>query len=193
MQHYRMPTRLLDWSENALVALYFAVSSDAAEDGELWALLPWELNAKAGAGYGSPIVSDSPQVKFMLREPYWNGSPHALCQEVGLISVVRSPVAIEPRWVFPRMAAQASTFTMHPTPQEGQGITDVLTDSKHLVRYVIPSSFKPTLVQQLRSLCISDRHLFPDLEGLSRMIVTDGHVIGYGPPEPPLCSGDYDL
>lgn len=40
MQHYRTPTRLLDWTENALVALYFAVSADGSEDGELWAMLP---------------------------------------------------------------------------------------------------------------------------------------------------------
>ena len=48
MQHHRTPTRLLDWSENALVALYFVVSdNDATEkDGELWAMSPNELNAK---------------------------------------------------------------------------------------------------------------------------------------------------
>jgi hypothetical protein len=27
MQHFSVPTRLLDWSENSMVALYFAITS----------------------------------------------------------------------------------------------------------------------------------------------------------------------
>ncbi|MCX7013109.1 MAG: FRG domain-containing protein [Candidatus Sumerlaeota bacterium] len=42
----------------------------------------------------------------------------------------------------------------------------------------------------LRALGFSDRHLFPDLEGLSRMIVSDNRVVGYTPPDPPPCSGE---
>lgn len=44
IQHYRLPTRLLDWTENPLVALYFAISSsrgaDESRDGALWVLDP---------------------------------------------------------------------------------------------------------------------------------------------------------
>ncbi|MGA9698130.1 MAG: FRG domain-containing protein, partial [Acinetobacter sp.] len=38
MQHYGVPTRLLDWSESPLVALYFAVQGHKEEDGALWIL-----------------------------------------------------------------------------------------------------------------------------------------------------------
>ena len=51
MQHYRAPTRLLEWRENLLVALYFAVSSDLSEDGEVWAMFPTPLNKSVGAGW----------------------------------------------------------------------------------------------------------------------------------------------
>ena len=38
-QHHGLPTRLLDWTQNILVALYFAVEANPDADGEVLALL----------------------------------------------------------------------------------------------------------------------------------------------------------
>jgi hypothetical protein len=43
MQHYRIPTRLLDWTTNLLVALYFSCSQDTEEDGALFVFDPARL------------------------------------------------------------------------------------------------------------------------------------------------------
>jgi len=40
MQHYGLPTRLLDWTSNVLVALYFCCAGNASEDGAIFALDP---------------------------------------------------------------------------------------------------------------------------------------------------------
>lgn len=189
MQHYRAPTRLLDWSENLLVALYFTVSADLSHDGEVWAMLPSPLNRAAGAGWGIPLPT-SRHLRYLLQEPYWDGPADALAKSLDLPQPVNSPLALEPPLQFPRMAVQASTFTIHPAPEGGKSIPEILPDSKHLVRYHVPATAKQELLAQLRVLGVSDRHLFPDLEGLSRMIAFDNREIAYSPPDPPPCSGE---
>jgi len=42
-QHYKYPTRLLDWTVNPLIALYFACEDKKAEDGWLYVIDPKEF------------------------------------------------------------------------------------------------------------------------------------------------------
>jgi hypothetical protein len=80
MQHYNAPTRLLDWTDSALVALYFAISSYRQSDDDtvkptpaVWALNPWQLNLKRFEG---PVVPEVTGVSNYLRPVYSSESHH---------------------------------------------------------------------------------------------------------------------
>jgi hypothetical protein len=58
-QHYGLPTRLLDWSESPLVALYFAVTEGHEDhDGCVWALWPGGLNSYFDASLNFVQIRD---------------------------------------------------------------------------------------------------------------------------------------
>jgi hypothetical protein len=77
MQHYRIPTRLLDWTENAFVALYFALI-DQTNSGDpcVWMFNPLLFNEKNAPQPGPHIVvnpgSSDPKLK------YWVNAYHPL-------------------------------------------------------------------------------------------------------------------
>lgn len=193
MQHYGTPTRLLDWTESALVALWFAVAEETAEDGELWAVYPNALNSKSGADRGISVMDRNPAVNFLAQEPYWGGGRKELADDMKLPEPVNSPLAIKPQRRFQKMVAQFSTFTIHPDPhkEETTTITEELSEEQFLCRYIIPDTSKHKLKLDLMALGFCHDTLFPNLEGLSKQVVETGRIVAYSPPKPPPCDGTY--
>ena len=164
MQHYSVPTRLLDWSESPLVALWFALDpAYQASDGSLWVLLPTVLNEKSGFRPDYPN-----EVPSFEDEHLKNYLPETIAREqkTKLLPVA----AIAPR-NSTRMQSQLGVFTI--SHRENIRIEDIGTAGQprdHVWRYVIPAADKPELSRQLKLLGLSKFTLFPELENLAQLL-----------------------
>jgi hypothetical protein len=160
MQHYRLPTRLLDWTESILAATFFAVE-DAGQErqaGALWGLNPSELNRDQIGEPGLP-VSDDARVVHVLEAAFIDPA-------VAGVPVPPTKVAaIGPREIDIRMLVQLSAFTVHATSEPLDGLPAA---TEYVAKYEIPAAKKGRLLHQLRLIGIRRSTLFPDLENLAR-------------------------
>ncbi len=170
MQHHKVPTRLLDWTESPLVALYFAVgpSSDRkhdSKDGALWCLFPHLLNALVGIRMDSAY-----DIPSFGHENVLDG--YLPSRAAGIKTASPKPIALIAPRPFRRLHVQQGVFTLfHRNPIPLEEITDSKGKRPHIVKLVIPSNAKPKLRQELRLLQIDRLALFPELENVAERIV----------------------
>ena len=157
MQHFGIPTRLLDWTVSALVALYFAVESELKADGCVWILNPRTVNLSL-AKIGDFIPIYSADMVAVYLPGLWDEK----------VKLPEGIVAIDPPLNSPRLAAQRGKFTIHGRNESPLETFDELSTS--LVSVKIPKNQKCRIVTQLMSAGVSHSILFPGLEGLSTEI-----------------------
>lgn len=159
-RHVGLPTRLLDWSESALIGLYFALFE---QHPVVWMLNPHELNRKS-APDALPNVfpltwfpgEGERNIGFRNVQAAWR-------QGQGALDV---PVALEPTNIHPRMNAQHSYFTVHG------GVKKPLCDQvgrSCLKKYVvtIPDEDRDDALRDLRRLGVAHSTIMPEAEALA--------------------------
>lgn len=163
MQHYGVPTRLLDWSESPLVALYFAVENlieHGKEDGALWLLYPTELNKHAHINNKEeedyiPSFEDEELVNYSVESLKTN--PRIQLYPVATIATRNNS----------RIQAQLGVFTIHH--HENIPIEEI-GDKSHVVKLIIPANSKELIKNQLSLLGYSKFQLFPELSSIGDII-----------------------
>lgn len=184
MQHHGVPTRLLDWTTNALVALYFAVTSvpshdepdleDFSEAGELderdknsvavFAMNPKKVNQ---AIHGDNIAE---VVDVASDFDYWRPYSDPINQQPTKYDTT-FPICISAPQISPRIRAQSGLFTIHGRDVNGLDYFTVIRPL--LTKILIPYEHAREIRKELRQFGITESFIYPSLESVSRDVFAD--------------------
>lgn len=185
MQHYGLPTRLLDITTNPLVALYFAVSESISEDGEIYIFKIKNSDLKYYDSDAVSVVSNlarrpidfyNPQIadwkkynknviiSYLLHEIRYE-KPHF--QSVINKHDIEKVFCVLPKLDNPRIMKQSGAFFLY-------GIKG--KKSEHAIlnqvprRIIINKGGKNNLLKELKVLGIDKSTLFPEIDHVMEII-----------------------
>lgn len=155
-QHHGLPTRLLDWTQSGLAALWFAVRR------------PYKAYTPEGKSRGGAIPRQS-----------GNGVVWILCPDLDDYlpnPPVESPFAntgrtriYRPRMTSPRIVSQAGAFTVHKILKDGGAFGRLEANRAYrdkLVKFTFDYRLFPEFRKDLNLLGVNASSMFPDLDGL---------------------------
>lgn len=179
MQHYGIPTRLLDWTENPFIGLYFAIMSSPfsgrlagnrpiltfSSDAALWILDPiaWNKHALRQQRFDRGILMPSDEALQSYK-------PLTRFNDMNVY-----PVAIYGAHNSPRIVAQRGCFVIfgQSTQSMEDAFTQELFPASCLQKVILTRDVLPAMRSSILKNGITESVVFPDLDGLSKEIKRD--------------------
>ena len=173
MQHYNTPTRLLDWSESPLVALFFALDDNFNHQEEdsavVWCLNPIRLNRKFRPIDGLseiPNINGSEVLNNSINRYYAYGEAYP----------ADYPIAVTGPLNNSRISAQKGMFTLFPASSKTP-LEETKECNDFLDKIIIQKESIPIIKRQLFTMGITNTSIYPDLDSISKDIKLEYSVI----------------
>lgn len=186
MQHYGLPTRLLDWTENPLAACFFAASAAVTSEKPqskyqdrkymaVWMLHPIELNKLASDGQLADFPNTWVQGPALenFKIAFGTAGKDLIVLPTGdrvIYQPTKLPLAVQPSNIAVRVAVQRSCFTVHGADKRDFEKLFLAHPAKiaFLKKYVILRTKASEMLEALERRGVSHSTLFPDFDGLAK-------------------------
>lgn len=175
-QHHGLPTRLLDWSHSPLVAMHFAVTETNMDKMEKHDCTVWrtdmdELHSLLPQKYRDALKQERTSIFTVDIMNKVAGCLEEYDNDMG----DKSLVMIEPPSIDPRIITQYSFFSVIPNGMNS--IEDFLDKyTENTVKYIIDKELKWYVRDMLDQLNISERTIYPGIDGLSKWLARHYYV-----------------
>ncbi len=148
-QHYGLPTRLLDWSTNPYVGLFFAVEKDDANDASLYVV--------------SQQISDQYELFDYRTADVKPENKKGILKVFALQGGQQDVIFIRPKYTDQRYMNQKSVFSCHSDPFKALSLP-------RLNKLLIKKEWKPAIRDHLRIIGIAHSYIYPSLEGVAHEV-----------------------
>ena len=176
MQHHGGPTRLLDWSDGALMALHFALrnKNDERSDAVVYVMEPYRLKERIMAEPEIEIVKTKWRT-YVEKNPSqeldaddWDRTYlPSDDEELAELPIPVVPLLLDFPHITRRVAAQRSRFMVFGTA--AVWLSEELERADSPLRAIaIDGAFGSKIRLELRDSGVTESVIFPDLDGLGR-------------------------